>query len=52
MIDTTIILQYGLAGIVIYLFYLLLSNDLRDLKNEIKNLRNEIHELVVELRKR
>lgn len=52
MVDPYIILQYGLAGIVIYLFYLLISNDIRELKNEIKNLRNEIHELIVELRRR
>lgn len=40
-----VIINYGLAGVVIYIFYKLISNDLNDLKNEIRLLREEITKL-------
>ena len=46
----TILIQYGLAGVVIYLFYTLITNDLRDLRQDIRELINEIKLLRVEIR--
>ena len=50
----TIIIQYGLAGVVIYLFYTLITNDLRELREtlekELEDLRRDIRELVEEIR--
>lgn len=40
-----LLLNYGLAGVVVYVFYKLISNDLRDLRDEIKALREEIRHL-------
>lgn len=40
-----LLLNYGLAGVVVYIFYKLISNDLRDLRDEIKALREEIRNL-------
>jgi len=37
--------NYGLAGVVVYIFYRLISNELHDLKEEIKNLSEEIKAL-------
>jgi len=47
----TIIVNYGLAGVVIYIFYRLISQDLAELRNEIKALRSDIQSLIVELKK-
>jgi chaperonin cofactor prefoldin len=50
----TILIQYGLAGVVIYLFYKLITNDLREfresIESELKSLRRDIRELVEEIR--
>jgi hypothetical protein len=46
----TILIQYGLAGVVIYLFYTLITNDLRDLRQDIRELINEIKLLRVEIK--
>lgn len=43
---TTFLLNYGLAGVVIYIFYTLITNDLKELKNEIKELRKTIEILI------
>jgi Na+/melibiose symporter-like transporter len=48
-IEQTII-NYGLAGIVIYIFYKLISNELKDLKEEVKKLRESIDALTKTLR--
>lgn len=40
-----LLLNYGLAGVVVYVFYKLISNDLAELKEEIKALREEIKNL-------
>jgi hypothetical protein len=45
-----ILIQYGLAGVVIYLFYTLITNDLRDLRQDIRELINEIKLLRVEIK--
>jgi Na+/melibiose symporter-like transporter len=47
----TILVNYGLAGVVIYIFYRLISQDLAELRDEIKALRNDIENLITELRK-
>lgn len=39
------IVNYGLAGVVIWIFYKLISNDLQELKDEIKQLREAIEKL-------
>lgn len=46
-----LLVQYGLAGIVIYIFYRLISNELRELKDTIKELNSTITQLVIELKK-
>jgi len=40
------VVNYGLAGIVIYIFYRLISNELRELKKEISRLRESIDKLI------
>jgi hypothetical protein len=47
---TTILTQFGLAGVVIYLFYTLLTNELRDLRHEFKELVKEIRQLREEIK--
>lgn len=42
-----IILQYGLAGVVIYIFYKLFSNELRELRTSINELQKSIDELIL-----
>lgn len=46
----TVLLNYGLAGVVILILYKLISNDLKELKNEIRELKIEIKQLTVVLR--
>ncbi|PNV81829.1 MAG: hypothetical protein C0179_00710 [Fervidicoccus sp.] len=41
-----VLINYGLAGIVVYIFYKLISNDLRDVRESIDKLRNTIEELI------
>jgi hypothetical protein len=48
-IEQTII-NYGLAGVVIYIFYKLISNELRELKEEVKKLRESIDALAKTIR--
>jgi Na+/melibiose symporter-like transporter len=48
-IEQTVI-NYGLAGVVIYIFYKLISNELKDLKEEVKKLRESIDALITTLR--
>jgi len=44
------IVNYGLAGVVIYIFYRLISNELRELKREITMLRESINKLTEKIR--
>jgi prefoldin subunit 5 len=37
--------NYGLAGIVIYIFYMLFKNELKELKQSIGKLSDEIDQL-------
>jgi tetrahydromethanopterin S-methyltransferase subunit B len=48
-IEQTIV-NYGLAGVVIYIFYRLISNELRELKEEVRKLRESIDALIQALR--
>jgi Na+/melibiose symporter-like transporter len=48
-IEQTVI-NYGLAGVVIYIFYKLISNELKDLKEEVRKLRESIDALTKTLR--
>jgi len=41
----TLVVNYGLAGVVIYIFYTLLRNELHDLREEIRRLSEEIKAL-------
>lgn len=41
----TLLVNYGLAGVVVYIFYTLLRNELHDLKEEIRRLSEEIKTL-------
>ena len=47
----SLLINYGLAGVVIYIFYRLISQDLAELRDEIKALRNDIENLIIELKK-
>jgi len=44
-----ILLNYGLAGVVVYIFYRLVSNELKELSGEMRELRKEIRALREEL---
>ena len=44
------IVNYGLAGVVIYIFYRLISNELKSLKEEIARLRDSIDRLINKIR--
>jgi len=46
---TTILVNYGLAGVVIYLFYTLVSQKLHNLEVHIKELTAEISKLREEI---
>jgi Na+/melibiose symporter-like transporter len=48
-IEQTVV-NYGLAGVVIYIFYKLISNELRELKEEVKKLRESIDALTKTIR--
>lgn len=41
-----VLVNYGLAGVVVYLFYTLLSGEIRGLRDEIRELRRTIEILV------
>jgi hypothetical protein len=41
----TILVNYGLAGIVIYIFYMLFKNELSELKQSIEKLNDRIDQL-------
>jgi len=43
----TILINYGLAGIVIYIFYVLIKNELHDLKESIDKLSDKIERLII-----
>ena len=38
----TIFIQYGLAGIVIYLLFRIVFNDLQSIKEELRSIREEL----------
>jgi len=42
----TILVNYGLAGIVIYIFYRLISNELKELRESIERLNENINLLI------
>jgi hypothetical protein len=41
----TILVNYGLAGVVVYVFYMLFRNELRSLKSTIEKLDERVREL-------
>jgi hypothetical protein len=43
----TILINYGLAGIVIYIFYALLKNELHELRESIDKLSDKIERLII-----
>jgi low affinity Fe/Cu permease len=47
----TILVNYGLAGVVIYVFYALFKNELRSLKRAIERLDERVRELSEKIEK-
>ncbi|MEM2506949.1 MAG: hypothetical protein QXF61_07910 [Nitrososphaeria archaeon] len=45
------LIQYGLAGLVLYVFYKLFSNELKDLKQAVDRLNETIMKLIERLNK-
>ena len=43
----TILINYGLAGIVVYIFYTLFRNELHELKESIEKLSDKIEKLII-----
>ena len=43
----TVLINYGLAGIVVYIFYTLFRNELRELKESIERLSDKIEKLII-----
>lgn len=53
MTDLLVLLvNYGLAGIVIYIFYSIISNDLKELREEINELKKTIEKLILVLERK
>jgi len=46
---SALLINYGLAGIVIYLFYMLFKNELHQLRESIDKLSDKIEKLVIKL---
>ena len=46
------VVNYGLAGVVVYIFYKLISGELGELRRSIDSLRDSINTLVVEIKTR
>ena len=42
-----VLLNYGIAGLILYVFYRLISNELRELRRKIEELCERIDRLVV-----
>lgn len=49
MEELTILINYGIAGVVIYMFYTLISQKLSSLENHISDLTKEISKLREEI---
>ncbi len=47
-----IITNYGIAGLILYVFYKLVSNELRELRSELARLRSSIDKLLTVLEER
>jgi len=45
------LLNYGIAGVVIYLLFRIVFNDLSTMKEELRGIKNEIRELREEIRR-
>jgi hypothetical protein len=41
----TILIQYGLAGVVIYLLFRIVFNDLASIKEELRSIREELRRI-------
>jgi hypothetical protein len=41
----TIFLQYGIAGIVIYLLFRIVFNDLQSIKSELREIKEELERI-------
>lgn len=48
----TVILQYGLAGVVVFVFYKLMSDELKELRQAIKELQASVDNLRIVIEKR
>jgi len=47
----SMLLQYGLGGVVIYLLFRIVFNDLQSIKEELQGIRRELQEIKELLRK-
>ena len=47
-----VILNYGMAGIILYVFYRLFSNELKELRSTIQENTRKLEELITLLRER
>jgi hypothetical protein len=41
----SMLIQYGIAGIVIYLLFRIVFNDLRDIREELRSIREELRKI-------
>jgi uncharacterized membrane protein YjfL (UPF0719 family) len=48
----TMFIQYGLAGVVIYLLFRIVFNDLTSIKEELRSIREELRRIREVLEKR
>ncbi len=46
-----ILIQYGLAGVVIYLLFRIVFNDLQSIKSELREIREELRAIKEEVRR-
>ena len=46
-----VLLNYGIAGIILFVFYKLMSNELRELRNSINEMTRKLERLITLLEK-
>jgi len=45
----TILLNYGIAGLILFVFYKLFSNELRELRDSINQMNNNLTRLITKI---
>jgi hypothetical protein len=46
-----VLVQYGIAGVVVYLMFKLINNDMKEIKSELKEIRLLLEKLLERLAK-